>query len=147
LSLLPQGNAQIRVKADSRTKRWRKIGLRTGIGNMERAMVAYPAKMWPINALLHVRNSYWTKMSPQNRIIPLVESQHHIIDPANPGRALDDGVEHRLHIRRRAADNTEHLSRCRLMLQGLAQLRIALLQFFEQPDILNGDHRLISERF
>ena len=58
---------------------------------------------------------------------PSCESQHHVIDPTNPRGALDDGVEHRLHVRRRAADDTEHSARCRLMLQRLAQFRVALL--------------------
>ena len=49
-----------------------------------------------------------------------VEAQHHVIDPANPRGAFDDGVEDRLHVRGRAADDAEHLGRCRLMLQGLA---------------------------
>ena len=56
----------------------------------------------------------------------LAESQHHVIDPTNPRCALDDGIEDRLHVRGRAADDAEHLGRCRLMLQGLAQFRIAL---------------------
>ena len=86
-------------------------------------------------------------MSPQNHNVPLAESQHHVIDPTNPRRALDDGVEHRLHVRRRAADDAEHLGRCGLMLQGLAQFRIALLNLFEQPDVLDGDHRLVGEGF
>ena len=38
-------------------------------------------------------------MSPRNRVVPLVEAQHHIVNPANSGGALDDGVEDRLHIR------------------------------------------------
>ena len=66
-------------------------------------------------------------MSPRNQTVPLAESQHHVIDPTNPRRALDDGVEHRLHVSGRAADDAEHLGRCRLMLQRLAQFRIALL--------------------
>ena len=57
-------------------------------------------------------------MSPRNHSVSLVESQHHVIDPANPGGALDDGVEDRLHVRRRAADDAEHLGGCRLMLQA-----------------------------
>ena len=77
----------------------------------------------------------------------LVESQHHVIDPTNPGGALDDGVEDRLHVRGRAADDAEHLGRCRLMLQRLAQFRVALLQFLEQPHVLDGDHRLVGEGF
>ena len=86
-------------------------------------------------------------MSPRNHSVPLAESQHHVIDPTNPRGALDDGVEHRLHVRRRAADDAEHLGRCRLMLQGLAQFRVALLQFFEQPHVLDGDHGLIGKGF
>ena len=79
--------------------------------------------------------------------VALAESQHHVIDPANPRRALDDGIEHRLHVRRRAADDAEHLGRRRLMLQRLAQFRVALLQFLEQPHVLDGDHRLGGEGF
>ncbi len=86
-------------------------------------------------------------MSPRNHNVPLAESQHHVIDPTNPRRALDDRVQHRLHVGRRAADDAEHLGRRRLMLQRLAQFRVALLDFFEQPDVLDGDDRLISEGF
>ena len=86
-------------------------------------------------------------MSPRNHSVALAESQHHVIDPTNPGGALDDGVEDRLHVRGRAADDAEHLGRRRLMLQGLPQFRIALLKFLEQADVLDGDHRLIGEGF
>ena len=33
------------------------------------------------------------------------------------------------------------------MLQRLTQLRVALLEFFEQPHVLNGDNRLIGKSF
>ena len=65
-------------------------------------------------------------MSPRNRLVPLTESQHHIIDPANLCRALDDGIEDRLHVGGRAADDAEHLGGRRLMLQRLAQFGVAL---------------------
>ena len=78
-------------------------------------------------------------MSPRNHRVALAESQHHIINPTNPRRALDNGVEDRLHVRRRAADDAEHLGRRRLMLQRLAQFRIALLKFLEQPYVLDSD--------
>ena len=74
-----------------------------------------------------------------------MESQQHVIDPTNPRGALDDSVEHRLHVRGRAADDAEHLGGCRLMLQGLPQFCIALLQFFEQPHVLDGDDGLVGE--
>ena len=84
-------------------------------------------------------------MSPQNHSIALPESQHHIINPANPCRALDDSVEHRLHVSRRAADNAEHLGGSSLMLQRLAQFRVAFLEFLEQPRVFDGDDSLVGE--
>ena len=111
-------------------------------------MLAHPAILWLINTDLDASaNGYGTKMSPRNHSVPLVESQHHVIDPTNPGGALDDGVEDRLHVRGRAADDAEHLGRCRLMLQGLAQFRVALLEFLEQAHVLDGDDRLVGEGF
>ena len=86
-------------------------------------------------------------MSPHDHSVPLVKSQHHVINPTNPRGALDDGVEDRLHVRGRAADDAEHLGCCRLMLQGLAQFCVALLQFLEQPHVLDGDHGLVGEGF
>ena len=86
-------------------------------------------------------------MSPRNQTVPLTESQHHVINPANPRGALDDGIEHRLHVRRRAADDAEHLGRRRLMLQRLAQFCVALLDLLEQPHVLDGDHGLSRQRF
>ena len=84
-------------------------------------------------------------MSTRNHSVPLVESQHHVIDPTNSGSAFNNGVEDRLHVRGRATDDAEYLGRCRLMLQGLAQFRVALLQFLKQPDVLDGDHSLTKQ--
>ena len=86
-------------------------------------------------------------MSPRNHLVPVAESEHHVINPANPRRALDDGVEHRLHVCGRAADDAEHLGRCRLMLQRLAQFRVALLDLLEQPHVLDRDDGLVGEGF
>ena len=58
-------------------------------------------------------------MSPRSHNFALAESQHNVINPTNPGGALDDGVQDRLHVGRRAADDAEHFGRCGLMLQGL----------------------------
>ena len=110
-------------------------------------MLANPANPWLINTDLDAANRYGTKMSPWQPSVPLVESQHHVINPTNPGGALDDGVEDRLHVRGRAADDAEHLGRCRLMLQRLAQFCVALLDLLEQPHVLDRDDRLIGEGF
>ena len=65
---------------------------------------------------------YRTKMGALNHRVALTKSQHHVINAANPCGAFDDGVEHRLHVRGRAADNAEHLGRCGLMLQCLGAI-------------------------
>ena len=51
---------------------------------------------------------------------------------------LDQRVEHRLQIERRAADDLEHVGGGGLLLQGFAQL-------VEQPRVLDGDDRLGGE--
>ena len=90
-------------------------------------MLPHPARPWFINTDLDAAKGYRTKMSPRNHRVPFGESQHHVIDPTNPGGALDDGVEDRLHIRGRAADDAEHFSRSGLMLQSFAQFCVAFL--------------------
>ena len=86
-------------------------------------------------------------MGPRNHGVALTKSEQHVIDSTNPCGAPNDGIEHRLYVRRRAADDAEHFRRCRLMLQRFAQFRIALLQFFEQPDVLDSDDGLSGESF
>src|SRR5262245_11457617 len=108
-------------------------------------MLAHPAILWCINTDLRRRHKHGPKMSPQNHSVPLVESKCYIIDPTNSGGASDDGIENRLYIRGRAADDAEDFGCCRLMLQRFAQFCVALLDFFEQPDVLDGDDRLIRE--
>ena len=46
---------------------------------------------------------------PAKHVVPLAEPQTFVIDPANPRSALDDRIEYRLHVGRRAADDAEHL--------------------------------------
>ena len=65
-------------------------------------------------------------MSPLKPRLPPSKSQHHVINTANPRGTLDDGVEYRLHVGRRAAVMAEHLGGRRLVLQRLAQFRVVL---------------------
>src|SRR5262249_27412010 len=104
------------------------------------------AMLWLIHTDLDAAGGYWTNMGPQNHSVPITESQHHVINSTNPGRALDDSIKDRLDVRGRAANDAEYLGRCSLMLQCFAQFCVALLEFFEQPHVLNGDHRLIRKR-
>src|SRR5262249_44909958 len=123
------------------------IVLLAHVGNVERPMLAHPGKPWVVNIDLDAasRYGYGTKMSPYNHGIPLPESQHHVINPTNPCGALDDGIEHRLHIRGRAADDAEYFGRCGLMLQCLAQFCVALPEFLEQPNVFNRDDGLVGK--
>src|SRR4029079_2193236 len=84
-------------------------------------------------------------MSLRYHTLTVVESQHHIIDPTNPCGALDDGIEHRLHVRGRSADDPEYFRRCRLVFEGLTQFGVALLDFFKQADVLDGDDGLVGK--
>src|SRR5262249_32640880 len=104
---------------------------------------------WLINTDLDTTSGYGygTNMSPRNHTVPLVEPQLHVINAANPGGTLDDGVKDWLYVRRRAADDAKHLGRCCLMFQGFAQFRVALLDLLEQPHVLNCNHRLVGENF
>src|SRR5262245_33744344 len=120
-----EGHAQKRTESGEDAQ-CRKIILRsTDIRNVQRAMLSHPAKPWFIKTHLEsaIGYGYRTKMSSRNQSVPLPESQRHIIDPTNPRGALNDGVEDRLHVRRRAADYTKHLGGCGLMLQSLLQFR------------------------
>src|SRR5262245_36674059 len=85
-------------------------------------------------------------MSSHDHSVTFAESQQHVINPTHPCGALDDGIQDRLHVRGRAADDAEHLRGRHLMLQGLSQFRVALLDLLEQPDVLDGDDCLRSER-
>src|SRR5690242_11218869 len=105
-------------------------------------MFTHPVKAWILTTNLTTDMRYGTKVSPCNHGVPLAESQYEIVNPANPRGALNDGIEHRLHVRRRAADDAEHFGCRGLMLQGLAQFSVALLNFFEQAHIFNRDNRL-----
>src|SRR5262249_27885279 len=145
-SMLTKRSGQEGARAVDGAHHW-EIVLLAGVRNMERAMLAHPTILWFIDTDLDAANGYGTKMGPLNQSVPLAQSQHHIINPANPCGALHDSVEHRLHVRRRAADDTEHLRCSRLMLEGFAQLCVALLQFLKQADILDGNDSLVRESF
>src|SRR5262245_56397503 len=92
------------------------IVLLTDVGNVKRTMLVNPTLPWLIHTDLGADSWYGTKMSPRNQNVTFAQTQHHIINPANPRRALDNGVEHRLHVGRRSADNAQHFRRRRLML-------------------------------
>jgi hypothetical protein len=71
---------------------------------------------------------------------------------AQPHGASHDGVEDRLHVGRRPADDAQDLRRRRLLFEGLGNLRVSngegavlFLELSEQPHVLDGDHGLVGE--
>src|SRR5262245_28172909 len=114
---------------------------------MQRAILAHPLIPWLIKTDLTAADGWdRTKMSPHDHSVSLGESQYRVIYSTNPCSTLDDGVEHRLHVCWRAADNAQYLGRCGLMFQGFPQFRIAFLDLLEQAHIFNRDHGLVGKR-
>src|SRR5262245_3569579 len=64
---------------------------------------------------------------------------------AQPRGAFDNRVEHRLKVSWRTTDDSQDLARGSLLLQGLREGPILLLELGEQPDVLDGDDCLICE--
>src|SRR5262245_1049507 len=62
-------------------------------------------------------------------------------------RRLYDRLQNGLQVGRRAADDTEHVTRSGLVFERLYQLPFARLLRLEQPGILDGDHGLVGEGF
>src|SRR5262245_59063836 len=115
---------------------------------MKRTVLAHPKKLWRINTDFDATegHGYGTKVSAHNHCVSVAKAQNDVINPTNPRRAFHDRIEHRLHVGWRPADDTEHLGGCGLMLQGLAQLRVAFLKFLKQTHVFDSDHGLVSER-
>src|SRR5215467_3579391 len=55
------------------------------------------------------------------------------------GCTLHDSIQHRLNVSRRASDHAKYLARRRLLLEGLAQVAVARLQFLQQTGVLDGN--------
>src|SRR5437867_12726680 len=101
---------------------------------MERPVLTHPENVRLVEADPSATNGYGAEVSPSNRVVALVQSKYHIVDRANAGRALDDRVEHWLHIGGRAADDAENFRGRRLVLQRLAERTVALLQLVEETN-------------
>src|SRR5262249_46424358 len=79
-------------------------------------------------------------MSHQTKNITLNNSNRGVVCVAHSSGALSDSVQYWLNIRGRASDDSQNFTRRSLLFQRL-------LQLLEQSNILDGDHRLISESF
>ena len=72
----------------------------------------HPAKSWLNDTDLDTVAGYREpkRSAAQTITFAVSESQCHVIDPTNPRGTLDDGVEDRLNVSRRATDDAEHFS-------------------------------------
>ena len=77
-------------------------------------------------------------MSGQMKHVAFDAKDARVVRPANTRRILRDHVQHWLDIRRRAGDYAQDFTRGSLLLQRL-------FEFVEQPNVLDGDHRLVGE--
>src|SRR5919106_2259853 len=112
---------------------------------MQRTVLPDPAILRLSHADLGAAGWYGTKMSLYGHHVALAQAQHHIVNPTNLSGALDDGIEDRLDVGRRAADDAEHFGRRRLVLQRLAQFCVAVLDLLKQPHVLDGNYGLRRE--
>src|SRR5262245_24848863 len=86
------------------------------------------------------RGRYRSEMCRQEILIAIEKTNRRVVGSAHPRSTLGDRVENGLGVSRRASDDTEDLACRSLLLQRL-------LEFVEQPNVLNGNHCLISEGF
>ncbi len=68
-----------------------------------------------------------------------------IVSTAQAGSSLTEGVEHRLQIKGRAADDLEHIAGRGLVFERFFEVAGALAQFAEQPRVLDRNYCLCGE--
>ena len=79
------------------------------------------------------------KPSPFARMTAAISASH------SSRRRLDQRIEHRLQIERRAADHLEHVGGRGLLLQRFREVAGLRLHLVEQPHVLDRDHGLVGE--
>jgi hypothetical protein len=94
--------------------------------------------MQPLLEPLQVVRSRPITRAESKLLSALVEPEVCQLRFAERGRTLENRIEHRLQVRRRAGDDPQDLAGPRLLLQSL-------LRLVEQPHILDGDDGLVGE--
>src|SRR5215813_12529182 len=84
------------------------------------------------------RNRHWPVHCDLMKNVSVQTSDCGILSVTKPCCILHDHVQHRLNIRRRAGDDAQYLARCSLLFQRL-------LEFLEQPQVLDRDYRLVGK--
>src|SRR5262245_1915200 len=78
--------------------------------------------------------------------VAITKENEVVLRLAQPSCRLHERIEHRLQIEGRAADDLEHVSGHRLLLQSFGQISVPCLHFLKQPRVLDRDDSLAGER-
>src|SRR3954449_7965422 len=84
-------------------------------------------------------------MSTELEIIAIFQTQDRIIGIAKLAGALDDCLEDGSHFGRRGRYHPQNIAAPSLVGESLREIARLRLQLIEQPDVFDGDHRLVSE--
>ena len=79
--------------------------------------------------------------------LAIIPADMTMLGPDEPDGICDHRVEHRLEIRGRACNDPQNLARGSLLFQRFGKVAVPGLQFLKQPDVFDGDHRLVGEGF
>src|SRR5262249_23642120 len=83
--------------------------------------------------------------SDNSQKVVLAEIERAGVGLPKPGRVRQHSCKYRPELARRAGYDLQHLRRCCLLIQRLAQVVGALTQLVEQARVLDGDDGLTSE--
>src|SRR6516162_2383985 len=102
---------------------------------------------WSERMVLHERPKF--RRRPESCCRPILfalakEDECHF-SLAQPRGGFDKGVQYGLQIKRRTANDLEHVRGRRLLLQRFGKLARARLHFLEQANVLDGDDGLVGE--
>src|SRR5215217_4522617 len=88
---------------------------------------------------------YRAVMSPELEVVALFQTQYRIIRLAKLAGALDDGLEDGSHFGRRGRYHPQNIAAPGLIGERLGKVACLCLNLIEQPDVLNGNCRLVGK--
>ena len=109
------------------------------------SMTAHPAVQLRLMGHLSLPARYRPMMRTWLKVVTDLETHDRVIGAAKFAGALDNGLEHRSNIGRRGCDHAEDVAAAGLVYKCLGQVACLGLNLIEQPDILDGDHRLVGK--
>ena len=84
-------------------------------------------------------------MGADTKVIAIFQPQDGIVSLTQLAGTFGDRVQDRANIGRRGGDHLEDVGATRLGSQSLLQIAGPGLHLIEQPDVFDGDHRLVGE--